>query len=630
MIANTDFGLIKNLCDNIAVIGYDHKIIFAGNNLKKILGQYNVDLSQVTSPDSNDLSKQIHELLILTANNKDYSTIKLPDSKDELILFTSGLESDKLHFLGIKERILRISRIEYELKERVKELQCLYDVSNELEKSTEINTVLGNCANLIEQSFQFSEETIVNIELNKKKFGKELSSPLENYDLLTTEILFGNEKKGEINVYLKKNLGFLDEEQKLIDEISVKISTLIEKEERTKSLEKQQKILTAKNDALLKLTQECFQKREKLSTFFKAITDIIIVIDSEFNIIMSNKDEIGEGEKCYKKIFNLDEQCNNCAGLKTFQSSNNTFLERQENSRYFTLRAYPILGIDGNVERVLEVCRDITSQKYLEAQLIQSYKLASLGKLVAGVAHEINNPNTFILGNLKIVQEAFDDIFPILDEQFKKQNDLKIARLNYEIFKENISILISDMINGANRTKKIVGDLRNFAKKDDGSMIENVDLNDIIKNKLTLTSKQIKKYASLEIELYENLPVFKGSINRIEQVLLNLTMNASEAIENGEGLIKIKTDYDKESNEILLTISDNGIGMDEATLKNIFDPFFTTKRDKGGTGLGLSISYGIIKDHGGRIEVNSSIGNGTNFTIRIPVDRKKDGKNFIN
>jgi polar amino acid transport system substrate-binding protein len=220
---------------------------------------------------------------------------------------------------------------------------------------------------------------------------------------------------------------------------------------------------------------------------------------------------------------------------------------------------------------------------------------------------------------LKIIQEALQDIFPILEERYSNEKNLKIARLDYDVFKENISTLVDDMINGANRTKKIVGDLRNFAKKDDGMLTENVDLNYIIKNNLTLTQKHIKKYAELEIDLGDDLPAFSGNSNKLEQVMLNLVMNAAESIDNENGLVRIITRYDERNKEIVLTVEDNGCGMDENTLKSIYDPFFTTKRNKGGTGLGLSITYGIIKDHHGSIDVESKIGKGTKFTIRLPV-----------
>ena len=334
---------------------------------------------------------------------------------------------------------------------------------------------------------------------------------------------------------------------------------------------------------------------------------------------MSNNEEVGESGKCYKKIFNFEQICDNCPARDTFSEGKNSFYEQQHDDQYFRLRAYPIFDDNDNVSQVLEVCSDSTMQKQIETQLIQSYKLASLGKLVAGVAHEINNPNTFILGNLKIIDEAFNDILPILDKHQLNNPGLKIARLNYEIFKENIPILIKDMVKGANRTNKIVADLRNFARKDEGKLSDDIDINDIIKNNLTLTQKHIKKIARIDFNLGKDIPVFKGSIQKLEQVLLNLIINASQAIENGDGKVGIETLFEKKSNEVLIKIADNGNGMDEKTLKNIFDPFYTTKRNKGGTGLGLSISYGIIKEHNGTISVDSKINEGTTFTIRIPV-----------
>lgn len=618
MSGSSGYGLIEELCDNIAILNSNYTLLYCGESFKKTLASFDINLPELLKQKSEFQSFLIFE--VEDYNNKparNYSSIHITDTDNYLIVIFSKTDNGGIFIVGLEENFHKITNLEHQLKERVKELKCLYDISKELDKSESIKEVFENCTEIIRQAFQYPDETFVIIEVGNIKYGKRISYATDDYELLCSEILVGEERKGKICVFAKKERGFLIEEQKLINEIGVKISTLLEKEDRTKFLEKQQKILTAKNDILIKLTEECHQKRENLNTFFKAITDKIYVIDSEYNIIMSNKDEIGESGKCYEKIFNRQSKCLNCPSSESFTTGNNTFKEIEESNRYYALRAYPISD-NGKVERVLEVCRDITSQKYLEAQLIQSYKLASLGKLVAGVAHEINNPNTFILGNLKIVQEALEDIFPILDQKFKENKDLQIARLDYQTFKENISILIADMINGANRTKKIVSDLRNFAKKDDGALIEDVDLNYIIKNNLTLTQKQIKKYAELKIELCDDLPVFKGSINKIEQVLLNMTMNAAEATEPGKGLVKIVTDYSKESNEIILKIIDNGVGMNESILKNIFDPFFTTKRDKGGTGLGLSISYGIIKEVGGRIEVESIVGSGTTFTIRIP------------
>ncbi len=618
MVSKNALRLVNDLLDNIAILDDDLNLICEGASLKKILVDHNINLKLLSSRNSAKLGELNTFIKIIdTARiNKQPAEIKLPSLRDEFIILPTA---DGNIFFGLKNKIIRISRIELDLQGRVKELECLYRISKEADVSSSLEEFLQSCTKIIEAGFQFPEETKVNIEIGNKIYGSEDGFPQEVTDLLAADILLDGKEFGRIKVYRMKGPAFMIEEENLIHEVAGKISDIIEKEEKTKNLKKQQKILKSKNEALVRMTEECYQKREELSTFFKAIADKIVVIDKDFNIIMSNKNEIGNSGKCYNKLFNIDNPCESCSAVETFNTQNDSIQSKELNDRYYTLRAHPIKSIEGNVDRVLEVCRDVTEQKRMETQLIQSYKLASLGKLVAGVAHEINNPNTFILGNLKILQESLSDIFPILDKYYEKNKELKIARLNYELFKENISVLVNDMINGANRTKKIVSDLRNFAKKDEGGSTDIVDLNELIRNNLNLTSKQIKKHAQLEVELNENIPKFRGNVNKLEQVFLNLAMNASEAIEKEEGLITVKTDYDPKKQEAILIIADNGCGMDENTIKNIFDPFFTTKRQRGGIGLGLSITYGIIKDHNGKIEVNSKLGEGTSFTVRIPV-----------
>lgn len=624
MINTTNYKLIYDLFDHVAIFDRDDNVLFVGHALKQILNGISIDISVhlANNENPNGQTKRLKKTIDLVKSNHTPRTFNFPGIKNEFILFPLK-DVHHLHIIfTTKEKILQITRIEHELKERVKELGCLYNVSKELEVERNLDESFEKCLDHVRAGFQFPEDAIVIFEIGKKSFVSKDYQPKTVKMSLTSDIYVDGKKYGVIKILLKVSDGFLEEEQRMIDEIANKFSREIEESEKTINIEKQHKILIAKNEALLKITDECNKRREKLRTFFSAITDKIVVIDHEFNITMSNKDEIGDAGKCHKKLFNLDQQCDKCPAIKTFETAEHVAFEREVDDKYFMLRSYPIFDQNKNVEGVLEVCHDITRQKRMEAQLLQSYKLASIGKLVAGVAHEINNPNTFILGNLKIIQEAFQDIFPILEDQYSKNRELKIARLNYDIFKENISTLVDDMINGANRTKKIVGDLRNFAKKDDGLLTDEVDINYIIKNNLTLTRKHVKKFAELEVELAECLPTFPGNSNKLEQVILNLVMNASEAIENGNGLIKIKTCYDDKKNEVNLIVEDNGSGMDENTLKNIYDPFFTTKRNRGGTGLGLSITYGIIKDHNGKIEVDSKVGVGTKFTIRFPVKHK--------
>jgi len=375
----------------------------------------------------------------------------------------------------------------------------------------------------------------------------------------------------------------------------------------------------ATSPELIQLQENLTHTNNILKTFLKAISDIVVVIDRKFNIILSNRETFRAKAKCHKKIFNSDTVCPHCPALAVFKMARPFSLEKKHNGQFFSVQAFPVFGSGDNpVENVLEICYDITQQEQIKAQLLQSYKLASLGKLVAGVAHEINNPNTFIRGNINIISEAFRDILPILDHMYEADKELKIARLKYPVFKENIPILIEDMVEGANRVKKIVDGLRDFAKKDEGLFIDDVDVNYLIQNNLRITAKTVRKHAKMQTQLDTTIPTFKGNSAKIEQVLMNVLMNAALAIEKEDGLIFIETFLDK-ATHIVVKVRDNGQGMDEATQKQMFEPFFTTRGHKGGTGLGLSISSQIIQEHNGKIAVQSQLGVGTTITLSFPI-----------
>ncbi len=617
--------LASDLFENVILIQADLSPVFTGKVIRQFLTDHSIPLNSLLAKEILYASqKMLLKQLVAEAYRSPQS---LPFSfaahPEEFVLFSVKEHDDSVIVaLGFKPVVDKILRLERDLEDSLKELQCLYNVSRELDSNRDLDEAVEKCILYVQQGFEAPEETMVTVEIKKKTYGHLAWSLSDIRDMMCYEIAADGVMTGKIRVYTKNKSGFLPEEHELVIEIAGKISRALQRNEKEKNLEKQQTILRAKNDVLLRLTQECNRSREKLRTFFSAITEKIVVVDQEFNIIMSNKDEIGDSGKCYHKLFNLLEPCAECPAMITFKSADDSSSERDEGDKNLRLMSYPIFGADHTVDRVLEVCRDITSQKKMELQLLQSYKLASLGKLVSGVAHEINNPNTFILGNLKIVQESLPDIFPILDAYYEKNPDLKIARLNYPLFKENIAILVADMIEGANRTKKIVVDLRNFAKKDEDNLNDRVDLNDIITNNLTIPTKHVKKTAGLEVDLEKDIPCFKGSIIKIEQVISNLILNASEAIEGDDGLIMIHTGFDRESKEVVLEVSDNGCGIDEKNQKSVFDPFFTTKRNMGGTGLGLSITYNIVKDHGGKIHIDSRVGEGTKFTIRIPAQNE--------
>ncbi len=418
------------------------------------------------------------------------------------------------------------------------------------------------------------------------------------------------------DIRLRKEL-----EQKLIEQ-NENLEKIVQK--RTADLENQKNLLVNKNEELVSLTEKLKESRNKLQTLFDAITDQVVMIDHDFHIKMANRKEWANQGKCYTKLYNRSQPCEQCPGAMAFQQKKPITLEEKYGDDYYLLQAYPIFDDQGEVDGVLEFSRLITKQKNMELQLMQTDKLASLGQLVSGIAHEINNPNTFIRGNVSIIQEAMKDILPILDEHSRNEKNLQIARLNYDIFKSNILILLEDMAQGSNRIKTIVEGLRRFAKRDDGVLNDEVDLNEITQSCLRLVANQIGRKAKVKLELDGNIPKVKGNFQRLEQVMVNILINASQAIEKKMGAIVIRTAHLEKENENLLQICDDGKGIDEKTMKQIFDPFFTTKRNQGGTGLGLSIAYGIIKEHKGRIEVESKVGSGTTFSILIPAAAKEN------
>ncbi|EGG95275.1 PAS/PAC sensor signal transduction histidine kinase [gamma proteobacterium IMCC1989] len=285
--------------------------------------------------------------------------------------------------------------------------------------------------------------------------------------------------------------------------------------------------------------------------------------------------------------------------------------------------------------------------KNQKSQLLHQEKLASIGQLSAGIAHEINNPSGFIKSNLTTLEHYTADIFQVMaayqsfvekieadinnaqHENLKDDlrdslretlmnslTEIRIAekKADIEYLLEDIPNLINESIDGANRITKIVDGLKVFSRID-SDYKEILDVNETIENTLKLVQNEIKYTAELSID-YGELPKTMGYPGSLSQVILNILVNASQAVEEN-GRINLSTTLEK--NWILISIKDNGVGISEDAINKIFDPFFTTKPVGLGTGLGLSISSGIMKQHGGQIEVDSKVGKGTLFTLHIPV-----------
>jgi signal transduction histidine kinase len=322
--------------------------------------------------------------------------------------------------------------------------------------------------------------------------------------------------------------------------------------------------------------------------------------------------------KCHRVFFDCDTPCRDCRLARIKKEKAPITMDIPSGDRFLEVHAIPVLNAGQEVEGIIEFYRDITLEKTYEQQLQQADKLASLGQLVSGIGHEINNPNQFIRGNIKILKQALEDILPIVDDYAKEHPDLKIARLKYDFFRSSVMTLIDDMSHGSERIKGIVEGLRNFARKDEGLLIDNVDVNTIVEAAGRLVSNEVHKHADIVLQLDPSIPTLTGNAQKIEQVLINLLVNAGQAMpDERRGTVTVRSRTD--SGRIVVEVEDNGKGMSEKTLKQIFDPFFTTKRARGGTGLGLAIAYKIMEEHGGTISVASTPDVGTTFTLKFPI-----------
>lgn len=350
-------------------------------------------------------------------------------------------------------------------------------------------------------------------------------------------------------------------------------------------------------------------KRRWMATV-DAIVDPLMIIRKDFSIIQANKalanhSDIGVrepiGKKCYEVFAARKSPCPGCQMKKTLNDQNalSFDIEDDQKSRYYEVTSQPIFDSDEIIEGVLHIYRDRTQAKQLQNQLMQSEKLASIGLLAGGVAHEINNP----LGGILVFSQM---MLREMDEKNPHYEDVK------------------EIEAATQRCKSIVESLLDFARQQpivgyEGKM-ENVDLRDSLTSALKFgrvggATNHIKVHQKWEDRPY----IVKGNRNKTIQVLLNLIQNAIHAMPDVGHLYLNLIEGQRQDTEVLIIeIKDTGIGMTNHELQKIFDPFFTSKAEGQGTGLGLSICHGIAEDMGGTIEVESQVNQGSTFRLIIP------------
>ena len=365
------------------------------------------------------------------------------------------------------------------------------------------------------------------------------------------------------------------------------------------------------NNADLEATYwQILNSRNTLRTFFDNIPAGVYIVDRAYTILAVNSarsERVGKkpqelvGEKCYEKLGGNSSPCSECRVMDALNGipSVRTFRELGPNETfiYWEITTVPVRETSNLINQVIVFEEDVTEKWILEANLIQSEKMASIGQLAANVAHEINNPLSAIIANAQLL---------LRDLAEADENTLDSLRL---------------IETAGDRAAKIVSNLLESARREKHHEFEEVSLNETILDAISLLRYDINKRSIvINLDLAKDIPFIFANKNQLKGVWINLINNALGAIESERGEITISSRY--ENKEFYLVFADNGKGILPEHQSRIFEPFFTTKEAGKGTGLGLSVSLQVIKEHHGEIEVESAPGKGAKFIIILPeIDR---------
>ena len=364
--------------------------------------------------------------------------------------------------------------------------------------------------------------------------------------------------------------------------------------------------LKISNENLKVSRMELLNSRNTLRTLFDSIPASMYIIDQKYNLLAINMSRANRAKQppnklvggiCYEKLFGLSEPCSGCRILETYDTLRSTSrIHRQwmDDERFieWEISTYPIQSDEDVPGQAILIEQDVTDKRNLESNLIQSEKLAAVGQLAAGVAHEINNPLAAIIANAQLM----------LREVPEENKDLRESLKLIEV--------------AGSRASQVVKNLLGFARKEQYDF-ERIDLNETIHNALSLVQHEINSRSiNIILDLNTHLPLATASKDHLQGVWVNLIMNAIDAFDKKPGEIFISTKFNDD--KFIISVIDNGKGISQEKLNRIFEPFFTTKSAGRGTGLGLSVCHRIIKKHGGLISVESKVDQGTKFTISLP------------
>jgi PAS domain S-box-containing protein len=378
--------------------------------------------------------------------------------------------------------------------------------------------------------------------------------------------------------------------------------------------------------------RQIFEQSEDAIIFFKPGTCVVIdannTAEKLFGFCKAELHESGVDNFCRQDELQRLSGLISMASTRGQSNLDRILNRRKDGTEIMVSVRCKVITIQG-VDITYCTFRDITDRTRLEeesrniqAKLIQANKMTSLGLLVSGVAHEINNPNNFIMANSQLLSKVWQDSLKILREYHRENGEFQLGGIPFSVVDDESAQLFAGITEGSRRINGIVNNLKDFARKDRSAANREVNINQVVTTALTILHHQIVRHTEmLHIDLAGDIPPVRGSIQQLEQVVINLVMNACQALPNTQCGIWVATGHDEQTGHVFISVRDEGVGIPANVRSQVLEPFFTTKLDSGGTGLGLSISHSIIKEHEGTLEFRSEPGKGTTVIVRIPAGR---------
>jgi len=378
--------------------------------------------------------------------------------------------------------------------------------------------------------------------------------------------------------------------------------------------------------ARLRIEQELRESEQKLRILFDQSPDFIATLDRAGQMLLTNRPirgvfpEDATGQAFADFVPARYQTCYQQALDKAFETGQSDVMRfSREDSSWWDLRIVP-LKVGGGIVAVMAIATDMTEKRLLEAQAIRNARLASLGAIVASVAHEINNPNNSIRFNTSILMRSWGDIVEVLKRFREEHGEFSVGGVPIEQALGGTPRLLTGIEKGARRIESIVGTLKHMARPDAGELNHAVDVAEVLSTGLSILQSQIHKYCDdCRLEVHEPLAPVRGNPQQLEQVFINLIQNALESLPQRSCAVLIRAQREAEGEFVRVSVRDQGSGIPEGLRTKVLDPFFTTRDKEGGTGLGLSIAYRIIQNHGGRLEILAVPEGGTEVIVRIPV-----------